>query len=338
MFFQYKHNTWGRYGFADGINIVQGFRDWSVNGLDLGPMIISIENYRTGMVWKNFMDLSAPSHTWYIIDAFDKANIREKWEITVSSFYGPGAEGDKAFDGNTGTRWSSKWYDTPQWVEIDFRAPRLFNKVEINWEAAYATAYKIQASDNRVKWIDVYETTSSDGGIDEATFADVQARFLRVYATVPATGWGYSIWEIDVEYTDNLAIGKDTTYSNADEPQYSADKAVDGSLLTRWKASEATARPYDNIWMQVDFGEMTEFNKIIINYWKENGFSGPYYIMASDTGGPPWTEIYYQGSSQSGIDEIDFATPVNTRAIGLVFEKESGVTFSVWELVVQNNQ
>jgi exo beta-1,2-glucooligosaccharide sophorohydrolase (non-reducing end) len=46
---------WGIYGFRDGFNQTE---DWfeDVNmGLNQAPIVVMIENYRTGLVWKEFM-------------------------------------------------------------------------------------------------------------------------------------------------------------------------------------------------------------------------------------------------------------------------------------------
>ena len=51
----YGDKIWGKYGFMDAFNPK---RRWSFNGylgLDQGPIILAIENYRTGLIWKLFM-------------------------------------------------------------------------------------------------------------------------------------------------------------------------------------------------------------------------------------------------------------------------------------------
>ncbi len=49
---------WGPYGFYDAYNITQAWRANSYLAIDQGPIIIMIENYRTGLLWDLFM--SAP--------------------------------------------------------------------------------------------------------------------------------------------------------------------------------------------------------------------------------------------------------------------------------------
>jgi hypothetical protein len=46
---------WGPYGFYDAFNITQGWTASSYLAIDQGPIIVMIENYRTGLLWNLFM-------------------------------------------------------------------------------------------------------------------------------------------------------------------------------------------------------------------------------------------------------------------------------------------
>jgi hypothetical protein len=59
-FFYYTlgDRLWGEYGFHDAFNITE---DWYANSylaIDQGPIVVMMENYRTGLLWNLFM--SAP--------------------------------------------------------------------------------------------------------------------------------------------------------------------------------------------------------------------------------------------------------------------------------------
>ncbi|MHB1023559.1 MAG: glucoamylase family protein [Acidobacteriaceae bacterium] len=47
--------TWGIYGFRDAFNLQKNWTSGIYMGLNQAPMVVMIENYRTGLVWKNFM-------------------------------------------------------------------------------------------------------------------------------------------------------------------------------------------------------------------------------------------------------------------------------------------
>lgn len=46
---------WGEYGFVDAFNETQNWYAKSYLAIDQGPIIVMIENYRTGLLWKLFM-------------------------------------------------------------------------------------------------------------------------------------------------------------------------------------------------------------------------------------------------------------------------------------------
>jgi hypothetical protein len=51
----YRPHIWTAYGFRDAFNIGQGWYDVDELGIDQGPIVIMIENYRTQRPWQLFM-------------------------------------------------------------------------------------------------------------------------------------------------------------------------------------------------------------------------------------------------------------------------------------------
>src|SRR4051794_890355 len=115
---------------------------------------------------------------------------------TASSSENAGTAASNAVDGNTGTRWSSAFSD-PQWLQVDLGSSVAIDKVVLNWEAAYASAYQIQVSANGTSWTNVYSTTTGAGGTETLTVSGT-GRYVRVYGTARHTGYGYSLWEFQV--------------------------------------------------------------------------------------------------------------------------------------------
>ena len=46
---------WTEYGFADAFNETENWYATSHLAIDQGPIIVMIENYRSGLLWKLFM-------------------------------------------------------------------------------------------------------------------------------------------------------------------------------------------------------------------------------------------------------------------------------------------
>ncbi|MDX6340981.1 MAG: beta-glucosidase [Trebonia sp.] len=101
-----------------------------------------------------------------------------------------------ATDGDPGSRWSSAASD-PQWLEVDLGSQQQICSVGILWEAAYASAFQIQVSNDNATWTTVYSTTTGTGG--NQTFAiSTTARYIRMYATARGSQFGDSVFEFDV--------------------------------------------------------------------------------------------------------------------------------------------
>ncbi|MEO3926978.1 discoidin domain-containing protein [Micromonosporaceae bacterium B7E4] len=124
------------------------------------------------------------------------ALISQGRPATASSTEGGALTASAAVDGNTGTRWSSAFSD-PQWIQVDLGASATISQVVLRWEAAYGRAFQIQVSDNASSWNNVYTTTTGTGGTQTLNVSGT-GRYVRMYGTARATGYGYSLWEFEV--------------------------------------------------------------------------------------------------------------------------------------------
>jgi hypothetical protein len=115
---------------------------------------------------------------------------------TASSTENAGSPASAATDGNTGTRWSSAFSD-PQWLQVDLGAVQPVCGISLTWEAAYATAFRIQTSTDGSTWSDIYSTTTGTGGTQNLT-VNGNGRYVRMYGTARATQYGYSLYEFGV--------------------------------------------------------------------------------------------------------------------------------------------
>ena len=55
FYYIYGDKLWGTYGFYDAFNLSQNWYASSYIAIDQGPIIDMIENYRSQLLWKNFM-------------------------------------------------------------------------------------------------------------------------------------------------------------------------------------------------------------------------------------------------------------------------------------------
>ncbi|QUQ66289.1 discoidin domain-containing protein [Kutzneria sp. CA-103260] len=124
---------------------------------------------------------------------------------TASSQENGGTPASAAVDGDATTRWSSAAAD-PQWLQVDLGAVDAVGQVVVQWEAAYAKAYQIQLSTDGSNWTTAYSTTTGAGGTETLTVTG-NARYVRLYGTQRATGYGYSVYEFQVHTTGGGSTG-----------------------------------------------------------------------------------------------------------------------------------
>ncbi|MEU9759142.1 discoidin domain-containing protein [Streptomyces sp. NPDC047985] len=113
---------------------------------------------------------------------------------TEDSALGP----QNAFDGDPATRWASAEGKDPQWIRVDLGATADITRVKLDWEAAYAKAYRIEVSADATSWTRLAEETAGDGGTDDRPGLSGKGRYLRVYGTARGTSYGYSLHEVEV--------------------------------------------------------------------------------------------------------------------------------------------
>jgi len=57
LYDQYRTNIWFSYGFRDAFNLTASWWDSDAIGIDEGPILVMIENYRNQSVWQRFMQV-----------------------------------------------------------------------------------------------------------------------------------------------------------------------------------------------------------------------------------------------------------------------------------------
>ncbi|HEV8505026.1 MAG TPA: glucoamylase family protein [Chitinophagaceae bacterium] len=57
FYYDLGDKIWSQYGFVDGFSIHHNWYAKSHLAIDQGPIVVMIENYRTGLIWKLFMNI-----------------------------------------------------------------------------------------------------------------------------------------------------------------------------------------------------------------------------------------------------------------------------------------
>ena len=100
-----------------------------------------------------------------------------------------------AIDASATSRWASAWGDDAWW-SVDLGTPRLVRRITLDWEAAYASSYRVQTSLDGRSWTTVKTVTDSDGGIDTIRLPGASARHVRIVTDRRATRYGVSLHDV----------------------------------------------------------------------------------------------------------------------------------------------
>ncbi len=139
-----------------------------------------------------------------------------------------------AVDGDLETRWSSAWSDgtgttkldpnydgnaDDEWISIDLGAYYDLNRVILQWEGAFGSAYDVQVSLDGFLWKTVFEERNGNGGEDNIILdTSATGRYLKILGIERATKFGYSLFEIAaygaISAIQPPSISLDTDFGN----------------------------------------------------------------------------------------------------------------------------
>jgi glucose/arabinose dehydrogenase len=153
------------------------------------------------------VDPSPATRVWSVATSTTGENLALNKTATASSSEFAGFGPQYAVDGNAGTRWSSTYADG-QWWQVDLGSAQQVSRVEIDWEAAYASTYRILTSTDGTNFTAAADDNATGAGFEATAFAARSARYVRVQALTRGTQWGVSMFEVRVF---GPAVGGDTT-------------------------------------------------------------------------------------------------------------------------------
>ncbi|MFR9780835.1 discoidin domain-containing protein [Micromonospora sp. MS34] len=271
---------------------------------------------------------------------------------TASSVQDAGYPASAAVDGDNGTRWSSAAVD-PQWIRVDLGVSRTICRVDLNWETAYASAYQIQVSTDGSTWSTIYGTSTSSGGNQQLT-ASGTGRYVRMYGTARATGWGYSLWEFAVHTSGGTSTPPPSSPPPSSPPpggdvllsynkpgvassyqddgacwQCYASRAFDLDPASRW-ATSATTGWVDPGWIYVDLGATATIHRVVLQW--DAAYATAYQLQTSNDANT-WTTIYSTTTGPGFKQTLDVnGTGRYVRMYGT--KRNSSYGYSLWEFRV----
>ena len=91
---------------------------------------------------------------------------------------------------------------------LDFGSVQTFNTIQIKWEGAYSKSFVISVSEDGNEYTDVVVKTDEMVAdlLQNYTFGEVNARYIRFRNVERATPWGVSFWEFRVFKMDAAVL------------------------------------------------------------------------------------------------------------------------------------
>ncbi|SDC34666.1 F5/8 type C domain-containing protein [Sanguibacter gelidistatuariae] len=264
--------------------------------------------------------------------------------VTASSTENPDYLGARAaFDGNTATRWASAATDL-QWIQVDLGESSQLSEIVLTWEAAYGKAFTVQASEDGATWTTLATVTNGTGG-EQTLGVDGHGRYVRLALTARGTGYGYSLWEVQVFGTAggqpvdpdppvtpgqcgtaNAALGKVATASSTENSGTPASSAVDANAATRWSSQFS-----DGQWWQVDLGAPTAICGVDLTW--EASYGKDFRVQTS-LDGVTWTTATTVTDGTGGKQSLDVAATGRYVRLDLT-RRANGYGYSLWEVAVR---
>ncbi|MFZ4896299.1 discoidin domain-containing protein [Plantibacter sp. Mn2098] len=211
-------------------------------------------------------------------------------------------DGSRAVDGAGSTRWSSTAADG-QWISVDLGQVVPIDSVELDWEDAYADAYRIQVRDTASDdWKTVVDDTRGQGGDESHALSGVSGRYVRMLADTRHTQYGVSLWEFRVMSsagapTPDLANNATVSSSSDESTSVPAGAAVDGDSTTRWASGHT-----DDQWLEVDLGSAKAVHRATL-VW-ESAYGKSYRIEARNSVTDPWTTLSTTSNGSGGTENL----------------------------------
>lgn len=210
--------------------------------------------------------------------------------------------------------------------------PATFSQINLNWTAS---------TDNKGIFLyDIYRDTVRIASTSTTSYSDTGLNASTSYSyTVKARDAAGNISPVSntstattqpLSPTTNLALNRIYSASTTWNTTYSADKAFDGNLGTRWSASSGST---SSQWVTIDFGTAIPFDRIVI---KEASYQRvTSYKLQTSNDGTSFTDISGTAGTTIGANKTINFTETNARYLRLFIPTASAVP-TIDEIEVYN--
>ena len=258
-------------------------------------------------------------------------NLASNKTYSSSSNWDASQTAVKGFDGNYNTVWQSANGTgfANQWLQVNFGAATIFDKVILSEYGDRTTGYRIEYSTNGTTWQTAY-TGTTIGTTKTITFSPVTGNYARIFYTSGANTpivYEFEIYNNPPVSSANLALNRTYASSSNWDNIQTAGKACDALTTTIWQAGSG----FVGQWLQVNFGASTTFNSVTLS---EYGDRTSGYRIEYSTDGTNW-QTAYTGTTIGTTKTVNF--PAVTGNYARIYYTAGIHTPIVYEFEIYNN-
>jgi hypothetical protein len=206
---------------------------------------------------------------------------KTEWRVSASSIESDEFKPEFLADGDMETRWSSQPREE-EWVLLDLGKVVEITGFTLHWEHAYSSQYTLLVSTDAREWTTVYANDASDGKMDDIYIKPVSARYVRLETKARATGWGHSLYELDIKGTDEHVEITVVSGGGDDVPDLTS-ALMDGRRDTVW-----TSGPVDRAELLLDLRKPRTISGLRIDWARQYAGS---VEMAVSLDGKEWKPV-----------------------------------------------
>ena len=242
-------------------------------------------------------------------------NIALGKNVTASSVEHPvNTPAHQVNDNNTATtRWASAPGNDDEWITIDLAWQYDITQVVLRWETAMALDYNIEVSNDGTTWTLAEAVTGNTNPVNTIPLTNANNyRYIRMQGLQRSDpGWGYSLWEFEVEGTPvGGAIGSNVAYSgdplnlkpavassslftnasSAFDGQGNASTVdyLGGGTGTLWASDPGYAGDPEQ-WIYVDLGARYNLHQVVLYWYSDPG--ADFEIQTTNDPLGTWTTV-----------------------------------------------
>ncbi|MGV3766625.1 MAG: discoidin domain-containing protein [Chitinophagaceae bacterium] len=245
------------------------------------------------------------------------------------------------------SRWSSGFNDD-QWIYIDLAAQYNLTEVRIYWENASGRDFLIQVSNDATNWTTVHTVTNNNIYVNNFNMTGQTARYVRMFGQTRNTGYGFSIWEMEVygsrvmALSANAALNVPVVASSNQHSGNGAANVVDGQgsgsqvnyyggctgTCTQWSSGGADAD-----WIYLDMGSIVTLTEVVL-FWEGHNYPRSFQIQVSNNASD-WTTVASLNDNYGAVNTMNVYGSSGRYVRMLGVQRNSG-HYALYEMQVYN--